>query len=51
MDMRKSIMLRLRVEPEFKQTLQSAVAKGYAESMSDLLRKAVLHYLKNLVGA
>jgi len=39
--MNKSIMLRIRVEPEFKQKLQEAVRKGVAENMSELIRKAV----------
>ncbi|MEM3580430.1 MAG: hypothetical protein QXH40_00030 [Candidatus Bathyarchaeia archaeon] len=44
--MNKSIMLRIRVEPEFKQLLQKAVNEGKAESMSELIRKAVLKFLE-----
>ena len=43
----KSIMLRIRVEPEFKEMLQKAVKEGKAESMSDLIRKAVKKMLEN----
>ena len=42
----KSVMLRIRVEPEFKQMLQNAVKEGKAESMSDLIRKAVRKLLE-----
>ena len=38
-------MLRLRVEPQFKELLQNAVKEGKAESMSELVRKAILNYL------
>lgn len=34
-------MLRIRVEPEFKEKLQKAIAEGKAENMSELIRKAV----------
>ena len=44
----KSIMLRIRVEPEFKQQLENAVRKGRAESMSELIRKAVTVFLKEV---
>jgi len=39
------MMLRLRVEPEFKDLLQKAIAEGKAESMSELIRKAVYQFL------
>jgi Arc/MetJ-type ribon-helix-helix transcriptional regulator len=42
----KTFMLRIRVEPEFKQQLQKAVAEGKAETMSELIRKAVLIFLE-----
>ena len=41
----KSIMLRLRIEPEFKQLLENAVKEGKASSMSELIRKAVEDFL------
>jgi Arc/MetJ-type ribon-helix-helix transcriptional regulator len=41
----KTLMLRLRVEPEFKELLQRAVREGKAESMSHLVRKAVFNFL------
>jgi Arc/MetJ-type ribon-helix-helix transcriptional regulator len=41
----KTIMLRLRVEPEFKRLIQDAVRKGKAENMSELVRKATLNFL------
>lgn len=41
----KNIMLRMRVEPEFKQQLEEAVKEGKAESMSDLIRRAVKDFL------
>jgi Arc/MetJ-type ribon-helix-helix transcriptional regulator len=41
----KTLMLRLRVEPEFKELLQKAVREGKAESMSQLVRKAVFNFL------
>jgi Arc/MetJ-type ribon-helix-helix transcriptional regulator len=44
-EMSKSIMLRIRVEPEFKQMLQNAIAEGKAQSMSELIRKAVTKFL------
>jgi Arc/MetJ-type ribon-helix-helix transcriptional regulator len=34
-------MLRIRVEPEFKELLENAVKEGKAETMSELIRKAV----------
>ena len=42
----KSAMLRIRVEPEFKEMLQNAVKEGKAESISDLIRKAVKKLLE-----
>jgi Arc/MetJ-type ribon-helix-helix transcriptional regulator len=45
--MNKTIMLRIRVEPEFKQLLQNAIAEGKAKTMSELIRDAVKHYLTN----
>jgi len=48
--MSKSIMLRLRVEPEFKQLLQKAIAEGKAETMSELIRKAVTKFLEGEVS-
>ncbi|NIN53208.1 MAG: hypothetical protein GTO23_08655 [Nitrososphaeria archaeon] len=44
----KSIMLRIRVEPEFKQQLENAVREGKAENMSQLMRKAVDRFLKEV---
>jgi len=41
----KSVMLRIRVEPEFKEMLQEAVKEGKADSMSELIRKAVRKFL------
>lgn len=43
-------MLRIRVEPEFKEILQKAVKEGKAKSMSDLIRKAVRKLLENEVS-
>ncbi|MEM3459597.1 MAG: ribbon-helix-helix protein, CopG family [Candidatus Bathyarchaeia archaeon] len=43
----KSIMLRLRVEPEFKQLLEKAIAEGKAETMSELIRQAVRRFLES----
>jgi Arc/MetJ-type ribon-helix-helix transcriptional regulator len=37
----KKVMLRLRVEPEFKKKLEDAIANGRARSMSELIRCAV----------
>jgi Arc/MetJ-type ribon-helix-helix transcriptional regulator len=39
-------MLRIRVEPEFKELLENAVKEGQAESMSELIRKAVQKLLE-----
>lgn len=47
--MNKSIMLRLRVEPEFKTTLENAIKEGKAENMSELIREAVLNFLQQSV--
>jgi len=44
----KSIMVRIRVEPEFKQQLENAVKEGKAESMSELIRQAVEKFLKEV---
>jgi len=44
--MNKTIMLRIRVEPEFKQLLQKAIAEGKAKTMSQLIREAVQDFLK-----
>ena len=41
----KSIMLRIRIEPKFKQQLEKAVKAGKAENMSELIRKAVKDFL------
>lgn len=41
----KTIMLRVRVEPEFKQLLQKAIAEGKAKTMSELIRVAVYQFL------
>jgi len=38
-------MLRIRVEPKFKQQLEKAVRAGKAENMSELIRKAVKEFL------
>ncbi|MCS7114916.1 MAG: hypothetical protein RMJ15_06795 [Nitrososphaerota archaeon] len=42
----KTIMLRIRVEPEFKTKLQKAIAEGKANTMSELIRKAVTQFLE-----
>jgi len=41
----KTIMFRIRVEPEFKEQMQEAVKQGKATSMSELTRKAVKEFL------
>ena len=41
----KTVMLRLRVEPEFKELLQNAVREGKSQNMSELIRKAVFCFL------
>ena len=41
----KTLMLRLRVEPEFKELLQKAVREGKAETMSELVRMAIFKFL------
>jgi len=41
----KTIMLRLRIEPEFKQQLENAIKSGKAKSMSELIRLAVEEFL------
>ena len=46
----KSVMLRIRVEPEFKEMLVKAVRHGKAKSMSDLIRKAVIKLLESEVN-
>ena len=38
-------MLRLRVEPEFKELLQNAVREGKAKNMSELVRKSISNFL------
>jgi len=43
----KTLMLRLRVEPEFKELLQKAVREGKAETMSELIRKAIFNFLSS----
>lgn len=43
----KSITIRLRVEPEFKQLLQKAIAEGKAKTMSELIRQAVAKFLES----
>lgn len=42
----KTIMFRIRIEPEFKHQMQEAVRNGKAESMSDLVRKALKQFLE-----
>lgn len=42
----KTIMLRIRVEPEFKHLLEDAVKQGKAESMSALIRAALMQFLR-----
>jgi Arc/MetJ-type ribon-helix-helix transcriptional regulator len=42
----KTIMLRIRVEPELKDKLQNAVRNGLAQSMSDLIRDSVSSLLE-----
>ena len=41
----KSVMLRIRVEPEFKKMLENEVKSGKAKSISDLIRKALKFYI------
>ena len=41
----KTIMFRIRVEPEFKQKLEDAVRNGKATTMSELVRFAVEEFL------
>jgi len=38
-------MLRIRIEPEFKQQLEQACRDGKAENMSELIRKSVEEFL------
>jgi Arc/MetJ-type ribon-helix-helix transcriptional regulator len=47
----KTVMLRLRIEPEFKELLENAVRNGRSENMSELIRKAVLNFLAIEDGA
>jgi len=48
--MSKTIMFRLRIEPDFKQQIETAVKNGRAESMSELIRKAVTQFLEQNGG-
>jgi len=43
--MNKTAIVRLRVEPEFKQQLQDAINQGYGKTMSEVIRKAVTQLL------
>ena len=44
----KSVMFRLRIEPELKQKLEDAIRSGKAKTMSELIRKAVTVFLKEV---
>jgi hypothetical protein len=41
----KTVMLRIRVEPDFKELLQKAVSEGISESMSELVRMSISKFL------
>lgn len=42
----KTVMLRIRVEPEFKELLKKAVKEHKAQTMSQLIREAVINFLQ-----
>ncbi|MGA2522937.1 MAG: hypothetical protein ABSF65_02145 [Candidatus Bathyarchaeia archaeon] len=41
----KTVTVRMRVEPEFKTSLENAVKEGKAKSISELMRKATNQFL------
>jgi Arc/MetJ-type ribon-helix-helix transcriptional regulator len=41
----KTITLRVRIEPEFKQRLERAVNNGKAPNLSELIRAALTEFL------
>ena len=42
----KTELLRIRIEPEFKEQLQEAIMKGKAENLSALIRLALSEFLE-----
>lgn len=42
----KTVMFRVRIEPEFKQRLEAAIKEGKATTMSELIRKATEKFLE-----
>jgi Arc/MetJ-type ribon-helix-helix transcriptional regulator len=42
----KTITIRLRIEPEFKEQLIKAIKEGKAESLSALIRAALKKFLE-----
>jgi Arc/MetJ-type ribon-helix-helix transcriptional regulator len=42
----KNIMFRVRIEPELKQRLETAVKDGKAKTMSDAVRCALIEFLE-----
>jgi len=46
----KTIMVRIRVEPEFKQQLEQAVKEGKAKTISALIRVALREFLSEEGG-
>ena len=45
-DNMKSLMFRIRIDPEFKEEMRDAVKNGKAENMSDLVRRALEQFLE-----
>lgn len=43
--MNKTEVIKLRVEPDFKQQLQDAINQGHGKTMSEVIRKAVAQLL------
>jgi len=48
--MNKTEILKLRVEPAFKQQVQDAVNQGYGKTVSDVIRKAIIQLLEEGPG-
>ena len=46
----KTIMLRIRIEPELKQNLETAIQEGQAKTISELVRLAVKEHLSQMKG-
>jgi len=42
----KSVMFRMRIEPEFKEKLKDAVRAGKAPNISELIRRALQEFLE-----